>query len=494
MSIPPPRAVTKAISTPTWMGDMKALDDRPLKDIVIPGSHDAGTYVMENKIDNNSSQCQEISILEQLKAGARYLDLRAWKAKDGKYWMYHGKVWTHVLLEDVLTDIKTFLNQHTGEIVLATLLIDEDSGIDAGWQWACDQVRDHMATLADLPGKSFAQATPRELRDAGKRLVLLRHSDASQLICMDREGVYGDSLDPENYLKALENYQIWSDKMWILHLGIPYKGDIHNTMPTRSKWNADVFVPRFRGEPGHESWLTRRLNIINVDFIQRFGWVDAIVSLNEHDPKVTPAAMVPVIVAQNFTWSLKACNRDGVLHIETSTLAPFRAQQGQIHVYSAQNGFPADPDQGKTEAWAWDNDAQQWNTGLKWTRGMCIAWVAEKAANGPRVPFLKVETDTPVSSARATYTWYLRIGNGDGKLFLEGDTTAPFRAQQGQLHVYPLHSTFPADPDGKAEKWHWDNESHPWNVGLDWRDGQPIAWVAQKSPNGPYTLFLKHNL
>ena len=75
----------------TWMHDMKELDDRPLRELVIPGSHDAGTFVMEHRIDNNSSKCQEISILEQLKAGSRYLDLRAWKAGDGEYWLYHGK-------------------------------------------------------------------------------------------------------------------------------------------------------------------------------------------------------------------------------------------------------------------------------------------------------------------------------------------------------------------------------------------------------------------
>jgi 1-phosphatidylinositol phosphodiesterase len=82
----------------TWMHAMKELDDRPLRELVIPGSHDAGTFVMEHRIDNNSSKCQEISILEQLKAGSRYLDLRAWKASDGEYWLYHGKVWTHVKL------------------------------------------------------------------------------------------------------------------------------------------------------------------------------------------------------------------------------------------------------------------------------------------------------------------------------------------------------------------------------------------------------------
>lgn len=80
----------------TWMHAMKELDDRPLRELVIPGSHDAGTFVMEHRIDNNSSKCQEISILEQLKAGSRYLDLRAWKASDGEYWLYHGKAWTHV--------------------------------------------------------------------------------------------------------------------------------------------------------------------------------------------------------------------------------------------------------------------------------------------------------------------------------------------------------------------------------------------------------------
>jgi hypothetical protein len=42
----------------TWMHDMKELDDRPLRELVIPGSHDAGTFVMEHRIDNNSSSAR----------------------------------------------------------------------------------------------------------------------------------------------------------------------------------------------------------------------------------------------------------------------------------------------------------------------------------------------------------------------------------------------------------------------------------------------------
>ncbi len=461
-------------------------DDRPLRELVIPGSHDAGTFVMEHRIDNNSSKCQEISILEQLKAGSRYLDLRARKAKDGLYWMFHGAAWTHVKLVDVLTDIKTFLDQSTGEIVIATLLIDDKTNEDSGWEWACKQVERYMATPSDVNDKSFADVTLKELRSAGKRLVLLRSGDASQFACMDRAGVWGNSRHPSDYVKALENYRIWSDKMWILHLGIPYKvDDIHNSLRTRAGWNAKEFVPRFKGEEPYESWLARRLNIINVDFVEQFGWVDAIVRLNVY-PKTEPATIVPRVATESFTWTLKAINNNGILSVEASAFAPFRAQQGQIHVYSAQDD-PA----GKARAWAWDNEAQVWNTGLKWTPGMCIAWVAEKSVNGPRVPFLKLKTVNDVSTKGAKFTWKLRIGDDNGKLILEGDTDAPFRAQQGQLHVYPLGSTFPSNPDGKAEKWKWDNEAHPWHVGVTYSPGRNVAWVAQQPPNGPNTFFLK---
>lgn len=502
----PHSMTTMQFSNETWMNDLSYLGDRPLRDIVIPGAHDAGTYQMENRIDNNSSQCQSIPVYEQLVAGARYLDLRAWADKDGKYWMYHGTVWTHVKLEDVLSDIKKFLDKYTSEIVIATLLIDEKTNVDAGFTWACQQVSDYIARSSDVGGKSLADVTPNELRAARRRLVFLRSGSPMQLACMDREGVYGDSLYPSEYVKALDGYRMWSDKMWILHLGIPYKGDIHNTMPTRAKWNADEFIPRFRGEGSFDQWrfvgdgrsmpsVTRRLNIINVDFIQEFGWVDAIVGMNLPANGTLirwPAPLEPKTTSHSYTWTIQAVNSNGMLHIATATQAPFRAQQGQIHVYSAQDGFPADPDTGKTQAWAWDNDAHSWNTGLKWTAGMCIVWVAQKSANGPHTPLLKVVTSQPVSTGKATYTWHLRAAKHEsGNLVLEGDSDAPFRAQQGQLHVYSKGSAFPSNPEGKAEKWNWDNDSHPWHTGLEWSSGRHVAWVAQESPNGDDKLFVR---
>ena len=90
----------------------------------------------------------------------------------------------------------------------------------------------YITTPSDVNDKSFADVTLKELRSAGKRLVLLRSGDASQFACMDRAAGAGEYRHhPWGPVEALENYRIWSDKMWILHLGIPYKvDDIHNSL------------------------------------------------------------------------------------------------------------------------------------------------------------------------------------------------------------------------------------------------------------------------
>jgi Phosphatidylinositol-specific phospholipase C, X domain len=193
----------------TWMKDMDCIQDRPLKDIVIPGSHDAGTYEMYLSVADNASKCQDVCIFDQLEAGSRYLDLRAeyWSNSDA-YWMHHGTDVTNVKLETVLADIRKFLEkENSEEIVVATLLIKEDSG----WKWACDQVSKHLVTPEDLQGKSFAEATPNDLRALEKRLVLLRQDHSPQYACMDREGAYGNSQLPQDYIDRLDAYQIWDD-------------------------------------------------------------------------------------------------------------------------------------------------------------------------------------------------------------------------------------------------------------------------------------------
>lgn len=89
-----------------------------------------------------------------------------------------------------------------------------------------------------------------------------------------------------------------------------------------------------------------------------------------------------------FSWNLEAYESQGNLWLKWSTNAPFRAQQGQIHVY--KGGFPSDPTK-DTAAWAWD-DKGNWNTGLVWGTGWNCAYIAEAAPNGPYVYFIQLTT------------------------------------------------------------------------------------------------------
>jgi hypothetical protein len=93
--------------------------------------------------------------------------------------------------------------------------------------------------------------------------------------------------------------------------------------------------------------------------------------------------------------------------------------------------------------------------------------------------------------ASATYMWDLEAFEQQGRLWLKWSTNAPFRAQQGQIHVYKA-SSFPSDPTKDTEKWSWDNENKPsWDTGLPWGTNWYCAYIAEASPNGPYVYMIK---
>lgn len=50
--------------------------DVRLKDLIIPGTHDSNTTILNSKLLVPFSQCQKLNIFEQLSFGVRYLDLR----------------------------------------------------------------------------------------------------------------------------------------------------------------------------------------------------------------------------------------------------------------------------------------------------------------------------------------------------------------------------------------------------------------------------------
>jgi hypothetical protein len=93
--------------------------------------------------------------------------------------------------------------------------------------------------------------------------------------------------------------------------------------------------------------------------------------------------------------------------------------------------------------------------------------------------------------AHKDYRWTLEAKQKQGTLWLYWSTTAPFRAQQGQISVYA--TSFPLNPEDNRKVSNWDNDNGGgagWNTNLPRGSGWNCTWIAQRSPNGPYTYVV----
>jgi hypothetical protein len=98
------------------------------------------------------------------------------------------------------------------------------------------------------------------------------------------------------------------------------------------------------------------------------------------------AAVDPVTGQASYEWSLKLYEHQGRCFVAWSSNSPFRAQQGQIALYS--NSFPSTPTD-RIVASVWDNDPNPWDTGKIWGSGWCAAHLAQASPNGPYVYAVK---------------------------------------------------------------------------------------------------------
>ncbi|KAK8738177.1 hypothetical protein OTU49_004085, partial [Cherax quadricarinatus] len=98
---------------PSWLFDHRqVLGNRSLRSLVLPGTHNAGSYSLKDQDDVVSAWvvCQDEDIISQLLYGNRYLDLRVAYYPDTQelLWINHDLVRWRPLLE-VLTGVRGFL-------------------------------------------------------------------------------------------------------------------------------------------------------------------------------------------------------------------------------------------------------------------------------------------------------------------------------------------------------------------------------------------------
>lgn len=96
------------IDNSTWMANIK--DDVLINEIVMPGSHDAGSYKMVWL-----GETQQFTIDEQLQMGVRYFDIRVNKKED-KYVIFHSII-NGVEFLPILESIKNFIINNPTEVL-----------------------------------------------------------------------------------------------------------------------------------------------------------------------------------------------------------------------------------------------------------------------------------------------------------------------------------------------------------------------------------------
>ena len=187
--------------TQSWMGDLSdSLARKRLPEILLPGTHNAGSYSCSARqvapfapslakhpcaclwccVSNNFSRCQNADLAAQLRAGARYLDVRV--CYDKKRAMLRTE---HSLygapLADMFAQVAGFVARYPSEIVIVELRHFQVNKL-------YDMEAKHHEELVGIIKESFrmeslitsdevASLTYDDLRAKGKNVVLVYNNE-----------------------------------------------------------------------------------------------------------------------------------------------------------------------------------------------------------------------------------------------------------------------------------------------------------------------------
>jgi hypothetical protein len=272
-----------------WMGDHRdQLKDKTLRQIAIPGSHDAGAFA------DNIARTQDLSILQQLSSGVRYFDLRPLYSGDlktidpAKITTYH-RIDVNVLNPDfpgpsfpgLVASIRTFMQSHKELVILRVSQFKNFN----------QQVFDALAGvfLGDSKGTTGLAKWLFPLQSDGKRLAdrslgdFLKPNQGTVLVVFDVDGPNtAPAARPKDYItdayrrKGLYKYRDW-------YARDPAAGDLTvfdifsntNVFDTMAL-NSAASDSKYAIPPGGTPLPIGQLN--------KFDWFDGLCQKDDRDP------------------------------------------------------------------------------------------------------------------------------------------------------------------------------------------------------------------
>jgi len=241
--------MSAGFAQPDWMHqNLATLGGLLLKQICMPGSHDAGMGVLnpDGASQNISSspgggiiQTQPTTVYEQLVKGSRYLDVRPVMAGEGDFRAGHfisnpilGQVGCYGQgMNDIVSDINRFTQQYAELVIL-----DLSHGYDATNKFVNLSV-DQWSTLFTQLTKSLVHLSLLHA-DYQKDVVFnntlnsfIGNAKASVLVCLDVKGILPDPLFRGKGIFSQANlltYNNYSDTTGVDTMDKGQTRDLHN--------------------------------------------------------------------------------------------------------------------------------------------------------------------------------------------------------------------------------------------------------------------------
>ncbi|NLU66172.1 phosphatidylinositol-specific phospholipase C [Streptomyces sp. HNM0574] len=180
------RARQAAPGTENWLSVVPGRTTFP--QLTLPGTHDSGA-----RHGGPWAECQNTTIDEQLRAGARFLDIRC-RAFDNAFSIHHGPFYQHLNFTDVLTSCRDFLRAHPTETVLMRLK----------QEFSAEPPEEFRRIFDDY----LAQPRWRRLLLIGDRLPSLGTARGRVVLLADDPGLPGVRFGDDALFDVQDDYQV----------------------------------------------------------------------------------------------------------------------------------------------------------------------------------------------------------------------------------------------------------------------------------------------
>lgn len=160
-----------------WMHDY-IKQDTLLEDVVIPGSHDAGSANLDGSmfaLARYLLACQNSSIKQQLEAGVRYFDLRT-MLKDGVLYIQHAD-YVCQKFSTVVEELNEYIKNQKDFLILNMQHFTTDEAMRKTYDYLVDNIEGFEDLCITREQRDFSTLTLAKIDELGKRLLIIWGSD-----------------------------------------------------------------------------------------------------------------------------------------------------------------------------------------------------------------------------------------------------------------------------------------------------------------------------